>query len=775
MNRALACLAALLLSAMPAAAGRLDGTIAERLGNGLTVLLLEDHTLPIVSVQMLYKVGGRNEQTGATGLAHFVEHMAYRATERFPDTDVVSRIYGVGGEWHGYTWIDQTTYFETVPREHLPLVLDIEADRMARLLLPEKELEAERGAVLTELHGYENDPSSVLHDAVAAVSFTQHPYRQNVIGWTTDVERITHDEVADFYRRYYRPANAVLAIAGDVRPSEALALVRRAFGEIPSGEAAPLPTTTEPPQSGERRLDLPGGGGSAWLQVSYRAPAASDPDYPAFLLIQALLTGSTGASFRQDGDPIAARPGTRLDGLGASTVFAPTAQPYLFSIRAQTDAEGDLERKIEERIASLRAAPVPADELDRVRKDLLAELELDVETPEDAAHQMAFFEGIGAFAVLKHLPELVAAVTPADIQRAAAAWLQPAQRTIGWVHPGPLPAPPAARVSPSIEDHPTPARPAEAARSAPRVKTLKNGIALIVRRLPRVPAGYLRVVFPGDDRSYGRRFQAGELARALSDVRKTELPISPEETEDPELRLDQAMRDALGIVPTPESPTPVAVVAVGDLDEDEALRLLETAFKGLPRRKPLTMQPLRVKQSEVKIALPGKAQSQIGYAVPAEPSAALPWRMLLYLAAHDYEGRLGKELIARRGLLYYIGTGWHSDGRTAWISLLSGVNPDRLDETSALFFGMLQAFQDQPPTAAEVEEAKQYLIGRRLTAPMSDEEITAAYAREWIERGRLLTNEEWEREVRKVTREDLLRIIPAFVMGVRGVADVRRP
>ncbi|MES1240859.1 MAG: insulinase family protein [Acidobacteriota bacterium] len=775
MNRALACLAALLLGALPVAAGRLDGAVVERLGNGLTVLLLEDRTLPIVSVQMLYKAGGRNEQTGATGLAHFVEHMAYRASGRFPDTDVVSRIYAVGGEWHGYTWIDQTTFFETVPKEHLALVLDIEADRMARLLLPEKELEAERGAVLTELHGYENDPASVLNDAVAAVSFTQHPYRQNVIGWTSDVERITHDDVAGFYRRYYRPANAVLAIAGDVRASEALSLVRKAFEAIPAGEAAPLPTTAEPPQLGERRVELPGGGGSAWLQVSYRSPAASDPDYPVFLLIQALLSGSTGASFRQDGDPIPARPDTRLNGLGdASTVFAATAQPYLFSIRARAAAEGDLEKAIEERIAGLRGKPVPADELDRVRRDLLAELELDVETSEDAAHQMAYFEGIGAFAVLKRLPDLVAAVTPEDIQRAAATWLRPEQRTIGWVHLGPMPAVPTARSAPPLQDRPAQARPAEAARSAPRVKMLKNGVALIVRRIPRVPAGFLRVVLPGDGRSYGLRFQAGELARALSEIRSLETPAPPEETEDPELRLDQAMRDALGVAPNPIS-TPVAVVAVGDLDEDEALRLLETAFKGLPRRRPLPVRPLQVKQSEIRITMPGKAQSQIGYAVPADPSAALAWRMLLYLAAHDYEGRLGKELIARRGLLYSIATGWHSDGRAAWISLLAGVNPDRLDETAPLFFDLLDAFRDHLPTETEVEEARQHLIGRRLTAPMSDEEMSAAYAREWIERGRLLTDEEWEREVRRVTREDLLRIVPAFLAGVRGVVDVRQP
>ena len=417
-------LALFVVAAAPLSAGRLDSVVVERLPNGLTVMILEDPTLPIVSTQVLYKVGGRTECAGSTGLAHFVEHMAFRATERFPDTEVVSRIYAVGGEWHGYTWIDQTTYFETVPRERLALVLDIQADRMSRLLIPAAEMEAERGAVLTELHGYENDPASELHDAVAAVSFTEHPYRQNVIGWTSDVERITHADVAAFYRRHYNPANAVLAIAGDVEVPEALALVRKAFGGIPGGEATPPPRTIEPPQQGERRVDLPGGG--RHFQIAYRAPAATDPDWAAFLLIQALLTGAVQSDVERalrDGDPFPARPGSRLHGIAdeIASVLAPTAQPYLFSLRGSAGPE--VEKAIEERIAEVRDRPVPAEELDKARRALLTELELDVETSEDAAHQMAFYEGIGAFQVLKRLPELIAAVTPEDIQRAAAARL----------------------------------------------------------------------------------------------------------------------------------------------------------------------------------------------------------------------------------------------------------------------------------------------------------------------------------------------------------------
>lgn len=413
---------------------------------------------------------------------------------------------------------------------------------------------------------------------------------------------------------------------------------------------------------------------------------------------------------------------------------------------------------------------------------------MDVETPEDAAHQMAFYEGIGAFGVLKRLPELVAAVTPEDVRRAAAARLQPYQRTIGWVHPVPPPMPIASASLVLPQDTPAPA-PIPAQASAPRVKTLRNGIVLIARRVPRVAAGYLRVVVQGNaldfpetgadvaadeplwrHTSLGLRFRAGELEGAITEIRKalesaTSEPI--DEIADPEALLEQTLRDTLGIEPAPGG-SPVAVVAVGDLDEKEALRLLESAFSGFPRRRPLPKAPLRVKRPEVRVALPGKTQSQIGYAVPVS-SSPLAWRMLLYVMAHDYEGRLGKELIARRGLLYYLGTRYHS----GWLSIVSSVNPDKLDETRSLFFGILDALRDHPPTEAEVEEARQHLIGRRLTAPMSNEEISGAYAREWIERGRLLTDDEWKQEVRGVTLDDVLRIVPGFLDGARVTVDVR--
>ena len=176
--------------------------------------------------------------------------MAFRDTQNFPDTEVVSRIYAVGGEWHAYTWLDQTTYFETLPSQYLELALKIEADRMARLLIPGDQVEAERGAVLAELHGYENDPASLLHDAVLMVSFLQHPYRNNTIGWESDVESIQHADIVSFYERFYQPANAVLVVVGDVSRTEVEAKVKELFGGLLGGlRAKPPPTVVHIPSS----------------------------------------------------------------------------------------------------------------------------------------------------------------------------------------------------------------------------------------------------------------------------------------------------------------------------------------------------------------------------------------------------------------------------------------------------------------------------------------------------------------------------------------------
>lgn len=775
----------------------------ERLANGLTVLVLEDHTQPLVSTQMLYRVGGRNECVGSTGLAHFVEHMAFRATKNFPGNDVVGRIYAVGGEWHGYTWIDQTTYFETVPLADLDLVLQIQSDRMNNVLNRSEEVEVERGAVLTELHGYENDPASVLNDAVIAASFQQHPYRYNVIGWTSDVEKITHTDILNFYQRFYAPANAVLAISGDVNTADVIARVRKYFERIPSGLAAAPLRTVEPPQAGERRITLQGSGPYNYYQISYRAPAAKDPDYPAFLLLQSVLTGSGGVNFRQRGSGEFARPGTRFFDLKSrvATNFYPTADPYVFTLTGRTNpavSPVQTEQEIEKKLAALREIAVDQAELERAQKQIAAELVFDIETTEDAAHQLAFFEGIGAFSALQRLPDLLQSVTPEVLKQTARKYFQPHQRTIGWYLTQtaaqnvaasdfiPLTTPMHAKEAPSRRT-----------LKPPVTKTLKNGLTIIIQNIDRTPTGFLRVLYPSnllksDLAEYSQdfpvwghtslewRFLKQDLQATIAEAKKIvaagikNASADPGSLDDPEFRLQQTLQASLGIASRKEPPKPVLIAVVGDVDEQTAVQLLEEAFSGTEAGKPRKYEPIRIVHQEQTVHMPGKAQSQFGYALVAPPPSqpeSYAYRLLLYTMTHIYEGRLGEDLIGKRGLIYSISSRYNSDGDRAWISISTGVNPNQLQPLRSRFMEIMNDLKQNPPTEAELAEAKEHLIGRRLTAYQSNEELSGFYCQEWVEQGRLLALDEFERKVRAITLKQVHSIIPSFLNGASVTVD----
>jgi zinc protease len=770
-----------------------------RLENGLTVMMLEDHEQPLVSTQMLYKVGARDECVGTTGIAHFVEHMAYRATQNFPGTEVVSKIYAVGGEWHGYTWIDETTYFETVPSQDLDLVLQIQADRMNHAKINAEEVDAERGSVLTELHSYENDPALVLSDQVLAVSFMQHPYRFNTIGWTSDVEKITHEDLVNFYHRYYRPSNAVFAVVGDISPADVLNRIKKYFASIPAGQnESTMPRTVEPPQHGEKRIVLQGEASLNYFQITYRAPAATDPDYPAFLLLQAVLGGGPGLNLRQDLDGKVVQPGTRLAGIGhkISTFFMPTADPYVFSIVGNADPSttpSTVEAEIEKRLAAVRDAQISIEELGKARKQLSSELVFDIETTEDAAHQMAYFGGIEAFSVLQKLPAILQSLRPADVQLAAQKYLQPYQRTIGWYlgkSKGTV------FLRPSVSRIAAKTIASRIVDPSVRIRTLKNGITVIAHSTHRTPSGFLRILVPSNtvesDEPYTAdspvwrytslhwRFLNDDFAATIAKARKVfDMGLGtsvPDETafEDPEYRLDQTLKELLGAHSSAGPGKPVLIVFSGDMNPDIAASTIERAFSGIRTERIPPAAPLQIDARDKTVRLPGKAQSQYGYAVPApSPSSpnSLAYRILLYVLTHGYEGRLGKELIANRGLIYYISSNYNSDGKNSWISMSYGVNPDKQDETAAVFNRLMEELRTNPPTAEEVAEAKEHLIGRRITAYQSNEEETAFFAREWIEQKRIVPQDEFQRKVREVTLPQVQAIIPEFLNGVRATVD----
>jgi zinc protease len=599
-------LAALLLAfiATSAQAG-LDLRNASRhtLENGLVVLVLEERSFPLVSVQMVYRAGARDETTGRTGLAHFVEHMAFRAAENFPDTGLVSSIYSAGGEWHGYTYIDQTTYFATVPALNLDLLLRIEADRMSRLKISADDIPAERGAVLAEMHGYENDPSAVLHDWSVFSSLVAHPYRNNTIGWESDVSAISRADVVDFYKRHYQPGNAVLAIVGDVRTAAVLRQVKNLFGAIPGRPATPLPITPEPPQSGERRFTLHGAVERKWFQMTWHAPAAADADYAAFLLMQELLSGTSGINFLHNDWGAPSRADTPLFGISSdiSTWSMPTAQPYIFTIKgsiARDDKEQRVESAISAALLELRSASVDEERFEAARSRLLEQLALDVQTTEDAAHQLAFFSGIDAFDHLLRLPAEISALTPGDVQDIALRYLAPGKRTTGWsvfAAPG-AKRPPASRTAVKVPPAPkNVSRPAP----APTASTLANGIRVILQPSRLSPTVNLQIVVPGavsaalDDFESDMPIEGvsalnitvpaarlkvagGDAARTLRNAAASAL--TTEASTDPYTRIEQVFTRMMG-TPGPQAGTsPLLIVLAGDFDNAEAVRLLEANF-----------------------------------------------------------------------------------------------------------------------------------------------------------------------------------------------------
>ena len=771
----------------------------EQLDNGLTLILLEDRNFPVVSTQMLYRVGARDESYGQTGIAHFLEHMAFRDSKNFPETGLVSSIYAVGGEWHGYTWTDQTTYFATVPKEHLDLLLRIDADRMARLRISKEDMEAERGAVLAEMHMYENYPTSMLLDAVMFTSFLAHPYRNNTIGWESDIQNLKHEEVVAFYERHYKPSNAVLAVVGDFDSSEVRERTEALFGDIDGGAATPLPHTVEPLQEGERWIRLYAATDVKRFMIGYRAPCVRHRDFAAFLVLQEILGAGSGVNFRQNDWGVAAAEGSVLEGVAdeLTTWYPPSAQDYLFIVGGSVAAdqeESALEQAVEERIATLRDRAPGRDVLAAAIADVVGELVFDVETTEDAAHQLAFFSGLQALDVLLELPQRVSIVTAADVQRVAQTYLLPERRTIGWHLPDeraeralPPEVEPAGEIgkgdSAPVDFEPVP---------SPEIRKLSGGIPVIVQQSDASRSAWLKLVLPGNDvdaaavrkdepvlgySSLTYRFEPEDLRetvqKAREAVRAASVAVGDVETPagDPEARLEQVFASLMSERRETRSPrlSPSLIVVSGDIDTERTFRLLEMSFGQLevPARRPEPRGRFGGDDIEVQLDKP-VAQAQVAYIVPAPPPAdeqASAYRILLYILSHDYEGRLGKEAISSRGLAYYIDSRYRSGGADGWITLSVGVDPGKVDDLKELLEAELRRLKEEPPTAGEIEEAKRHLVGRARSSAQSNEELAAALAEEWLWYGEMLTPEALEQKLNRVHREDVLRMVTEFVDG----------
>ena len=414
------------------------------LDNGLKVLVQEVHTAPLASVWCWYRVGSRDEGTGLTGVSHWVEHMNFKGTENIPRDQVKGIIEKHGGSWNGYTWIDQTTYLETASRDALDQMLFIEAERMDKCLYDPDDCESERTVIISELQGGENDPEQLLDIEVTAAAFKVHPYRHPTIGWLSDVETMSRDDLHGHYRRFYTPSNATLVIVGDVDTDDVLRRAARHFGGIPSGDVPARRVAIEPPQAVERRVTLRKGDAAEYWKAAWHAPAFGDPDFFALLVADAVLSGASGLNIWSGGGVATPQRSSRLyralvnTGLASSVSGAlmPTADPFLYYLSA-TAAAGQPVAAVEEvalaEVDKLSREGITADELAKARTQLRARFVFDLDGVTEIAHQLGYFETIGSWRDVPALSERLAAVTADDVQRVASARLGTQNRTIGQV------------------------------------------------------------------------------------------------------------------------------------------------------------------------------------------------------------------------------------------------------------------------------------------------------------------------------------------------------
>lgn len=416
-----------------------DAITQFQLNNGLSVLLKEMHTSPLISHWIWYRVGSRDEKPGVTGISHWTEHMLFKGTPSFPAGELDRAISRLGGLWNAMTYLDWTAYFEVLPADQSDLALQLEADRMRNAIINEKEVETERTVIISERQGNENDPLFLLQEEIQAAAFRVHPYHHVIIGDMADLYSIQCQDLLYHYQTYYTPNNAVLAIAGDFDTNEMAAKVMKYFEEIPPGAAPPRLVRPEPEQPGERRVMVEGPEETTYLQIAYHTPSANDPNFYPLSVLDSLLTGPSSLNLFSGG---ISNKTSRLYralverelAVGVSGGLSATIDPYLYTITVTVPPGKKAEQSlpvIDEEIARLQESPPQMEELTRAVKQARALFAYGSESISNQAFWLGFSEMFAHYEWFESYLNRLAEVTPQDIQRVAQTYLRPQNRVVG--------------------------------------------------------------------------------------------------------------------------------------------------------------------------------------------------------------------------------------------------------------------------------------------------------------------------------------------------------
>jgi len=414
------------------------------LANGLTILTKEIHNVPLVSQWVWYRVGSRNELRGKTGISHWVEHMQFKGTPKYPINKLNKAISRNGGFWNAMTHLDWTTYFETMPSHKIEIALDLEADRMRNSIFDVDEVEKERTVIISEREGNENEPMFRLGEAVREAGFQSHPYRHQVIGDLEDLRTMTRDDLFDHYQSYYAPENAVIAVAGDFDSDWLIGRLSELYDNISAGKREIHNPEPEPALPDARLVELEGPGDTIYLEINFRSPPAADDDFFDLMVLDSLLTGPSslalygGGSISNKTSRLYRNLVEKELAVSVSGGLQATIDPYLYNILTILPPDQQIQEIIdcvEREISAVINKPVNRQEIDRAIKQAKALFAYGSESITNQAFWMGYAALFADHTWFETYIDKIEAVTPRRIQATAEKYLDKNHRVIGVYHP----------------------------------------------------------------------------------------------------------------------------------------------------------------------------------------------------------------------------------------------------------------------------------------------------------------------------------------------------
>jgi len=412
------------------------------LDNGMKILVKEDHRAPVVVSQVWYKAGSSYETNGTTGVAHVLEHMMFKGTQKHGPNEFSKIISENGGQENAFTGQDYTAYFQQLEKSRLPISMELEADRMLNLNMSAEEYAKEIQVVMEERRMRTDDkPQSKAYEQFVAAAYVNSPYKHPIIGWMTDLQNMTVEDAQKWYKDWYTPNNATLVVVGDVDPQQVLADAKKYYGILPAHEVPKIKPQEEIEQLGIRRIVVKEPAQLPYLIMGYKVPVVKTAENKwepyALEMLANVLDGSNSSRFNKElirGKAIAANVDAGYD------IFSRLSELFLFDATpAQGYTVADLEKAIREQIERLKTELVSKEELDRIKNQIVASKIYEQDSIFYQAMQMGTLETVGLdWHLMDKFVDNVRAVSPEQIQQVAKKYLIDDHLTVAVLDPQPI-------------------------------------------------------------------------------------------------------------------------------------------------------------------------------------------------------------------------------------------------------------------------------------------------------------------------------------------------